>query len=66
MFGADGGTRTRMSYARYPLKIVCMPVSPHPHIVLRLFYYSFCGLNSQAFFITFFIFLVIILIQQML
>jgi len=34
--------------------------------VLRLFYYSFCGLNSQAFFITFFIFLVIILIQQML
>ncbi len=48
--GADGGTRTRMSYARHPLKMVCMPVSPHPHAVLRLFYYSFCTVKSQAFF----------------
>ena len=49
-YGADGGTRTRMSYARYPLKIVCMPVSPHPHIVLRLSYYSFCQHKSQGIF----------------
>jgi hypothetical protein len=30
-FGADDGTRTHTSVARHPLKMVRLPVPPHPH-----------------------------------
>ena len=30
---ADGETRTRTGVAHYPLKIACLPVPPHPHLI---------------------------------
>jgi hypothetical protein len=33
VFGADGRTRTAMDYVHHPLKMACLPISPH-----RLFF----------------------------